>query len=64
MNIVIYYNKCYVCDREIMIEIVINGTNHNIAVQPTCKECVDLSDEYRARHPDLANEIDEWKASK
>lgn len=62
MRLINYYEKCS-CGKEILVQILVSGSNHNLSVKPVCKECVKLTDEYKKEHPELAKEIENWKAT-
>lgn len=57
-----YKVKCRTCGRGVVVECVLNGTNHNISVGVTCLECVKLTEESRERLPEVSKTLDRWVA--
>ena len=55
-----HFLKCHKCGRKIIVEFVINGTNHNMNVAATCAECVVLSEDFKKNNPEEAKKIEEF----
>lgn len=58
-----YKVKCSRCGREILVEVVLFGINHNANVSAICKECLKeqgLSLKFKEESPEHAKEIQEW----
>ena len=48
-----YMLQCRKCGRKIVVETVLNGTNHNLAVHVTCAECMEIDEE----HPEIIKQV-------
>ena len=59
------YHKltCSHCNRKILVEIMLDGTSHNMGVQATCADCLGqkgLGTEFKAENPTAASDIEHW----
>ncbi|MCK9458156.1 MAG: hypothetical protein M0R80_00570 [Proteobacteria bacterium] len=52
-----YLLTCSKCGKKIIVETVINGTNHNVSVMAICADCVELNNKFKEGQPELAKEI-------
>ena len=59
---IMYFLQCYKCGRKIIVETVLNGSNHNIHVSAVCLECFNITDEFKQRYPQQAGEIEKHVA--
>lgn len=59
----ITFAECPKCKKKLLIERVINGTDHDLSIIVTCQGCVALRDEFRKEHPEKAEKIENWISS-
>ena len=55
--------KCSQCGRRILVQIILNGTSHNIGVGVVCADClakIGVGEEFRMEHPEEAQDIENW----
>lgn len=55
--------QCGVCGRKILLEMVVNGTQHHSGETVTCAECLHINKEFGDKHPEIVARIEEWRRS-
>jgi hypothetical protein len=55
-----YLLQCRKCQRKIVVDCVLNGTNHNLGVYAICAECVKLEGDFKEKFPEQAKAIEEF----
>ncbi len=60
MPLIGYLLKCVKCNRKIHVDAILIGVNHTLSVSACCAECLEIRDEFRQDHPDIAEKIDKW----
>ena len=63
MKVENYFEKCSICKREILVEVVLFGINHNAGLSVVCKKCLKqkgLSKKYKKQNPKEAKKIERW----
>ena len=60
-GIIGYCLQCKKCHKKIMIELTMIGTSHHLSPVITCAECVSLTEEFQQKHPDITQQIKDWK---
>ena len=57
--------KCPQCGRRILVQIILNGTSHNVSVSVVCSECLEkigVGEEFKKERPEEAKDIESWLA--
>lgn len=52
--------ECFSCKRKILLEVVVNGTQHHSGDTVTCADCLHINEEFRDEHPEIVEQIEEW----
>lgn len=55
--------KCSQCGRRILVQIILDGSSHNISVSVVCADClakIGVGEEFRKEHPEEAQDIENW----
>lgn len=55
--------KCSQCGRRILVQIVLDGSSHNMNVSVVCAEClkkIGVNGEFKKERPEEAKDIEEW----
>lgn len=62
MSYINYKRSCSTCGRKLLIEINLNGSNHNLSVNATCGECIKPEELnlFEETWPREAKAIREW----
>lgn len=55
-----YMLKCPHCNRKMIVDCLLNGSNHNISVSVTCAECLVLSEEWKEKNPKQTKQIESF----
>lgn len=56
--------KCRKCKRKILVSMGLIGTVHHMGTCVVCAECLEVVEEFRKQHPDIAKRLDDWKNGK
>lgn len=57
-----HFEKCG-CGKRIVIQILLNGTSHNLGLSIICSDCVKagkIDSKYKNENPEMAKTIEEW----
>jgi hypothetical protein len=52
---------CKKCGRKILVEMAINGTIHHMGTSATCADCIEYTDDFREKNPNVVEQIEKWK---
>jgi len=55
--------KCSQCGRRILVQIVLDGSSHNMSVSIVCADClakIGVGEKFRKEHPEEAQDIEKW----
>ena len=55
--------KCSQCGRRILVQIVLDGSSHNMSVSVVCADClakIGVVEEFKKEHPEEAKDIENW----
>ena len=65
MNYAYYKSACKKCNRKILVEVILIGTNHNSVVISTCADCLELDEtsNFKKENLDAFNDIQKWSKS-
>lgn len=59
--------KCPRCGRKILVQIVLDGSNHNASVSVICAECLaktGVGKQFKEERPEATKDIENWLADK
>ena len=60
-RVVGYTVQCRVCERKILVEMVMFRTIHHQTPLVTCAGCLTLQDDFREAQPAISKQLDEWR---
>jgi hypothetical protein len=58
-----HFLKCPKCERKIIVDFGINGTNHNLFVNAICGECLVVCEQFKEKYPEETERIEEFLKS-
>lgn len=53
--------KCSKCDRKILVQLPLIGVPHHMDVIVCCSECLNITEEFKKDHPEVAADLKRWK---
>ena len=62
-SIVGHFLKCSKCGKKSVVEIALNGTDHNVCIFIHCAECMEISEDFKKNHSESAKKIEDFCAN-
>jgi hypothetical protein len=56
-----HLTQCSKCKRKILVAMALIGSIHHAGLAATCADCLELTPEFKEKHPDVAEKIEKWK---
>lgn len=61
VSLVGHKTYCKKCKRKILIQLPLFGVPHHFDAIPTCAECLEINDDFKNDHIEIANDLLNWK---
>ena len=60
MSLNIHLSQCNKCGRKVILQNVLIGTNHTIAITCVCAECMLVDKTFAKNNPEIAQKIEDY----
>jgi hypothetical protein len=61
ISLVGHKTKCNKCKRKILVQLPLFGVPHHFDAMACCAECLEVDNEFKKGHPEVANDLMRWK---